>query len=174
MTKGLPRSLSRGPLQLQPIVKQTIVVRDLALSVTATATAIGFGSAVLSGLPEGNILLLGAVSYLQFSGPGTSSDLTDTFAADYGIGTTPADDATITATDVDIIQSTAISPSNDEISALTKGTHATSGVLLDNTDGSLEINLTLLVDAADIVDDATVAFLVDGHITIAYIVLGDE
>lgn len=173
MGKGLPRSLSRGDLARQEIVKQIIKVEDLPLTVDG-ATGVGFGSAIAGGLAQGNLLFMGAVAYLTFSGP-TSGDLGDTWSGDYGVGTTPAGDATISDGDVDIIQSTAVGPAVAEVSPRTRGTHlpADTGEIRDNTDGSLEVNINLLVDDADIGADG-IAMTVSGEIHIMYSVLGDD
>jgi hypothetical protein len=173
MVKGLPRSLARGAAIRQEIIKQTFVVKDLEVTVSATGSAIGFGSAVLGDLPEGNILFLGAVSYLEFAGSGADANLTDTWSGDYGVGTTAAGDATITGADVDIIASTALGAATAEVVARTRGTNATQ-VILDNTDGSLELNLNALIDAANIVDDESVVLTVNGEVTVLYSVLGDD
>jgi len=172
--KGLVRSLGRGAPQSQPIVKQTISVRSLALEVDG-ATGVGWGTAVAGDFPEGNIVLLGVVSYLQFTGP-TDAALVDTWEGDYGVGSTPASDATITAGDVDLIPSTALAAATAEVSPKTRGVQADgafAGVVLDNTDNSLEINVNLLVDDADISAD-DLAFTVDGEIYLSYVVLGDD
>lgn len=173
MGKGLPRSHSRGVPLLKEIIKQTIVLDSVAVSVVGAA-GIGFGSAVIGDLPEGNVLLLGAVGYVTVSGPGASGDLSDTWAGNYGVGTTPASDATITTADVDIIVSTALSAATAEVSPRTRGTHlaADTGEVHDNTDDSLEINLNILVDDADI--SGTVAMTVDGVIEISYVMLLDD
>lgn len=171
MSKGLPRSLGRGGNK-QPVRRIDLKFKNVPISVAGTS-GIGWGTAVIGDLPEGNILLLGAVSYAQFTGP-TSASLVDTFAGNYGIGSTPADDATITNGDVDIIQSTALSAATAEVSPLTRGTSAGSaaGVILDNTDGSLELNLNLLIADADI--SGTVAMTATGILHLSYIVLGDD
>lgn len=172
MTKGLPRSLARGAAQRQEIIRQTIRVVDLAMLADG-ATGVGFGSVVLGDVPEGNILLLGAVAYLQFDGP--ASGMTATWDGDYSIGTTATADATITGTDADIIPSTALGAATATLSPMVRGvnTAALSGAVFDNTDGSLELNLNLLVDDATIsADDA--ALVVNGVVHLAYIVLGDD
>ncbi len=173
MGKGLPRSLSRGPLNRQEIVKQTIGINT---TVTVDgASGVGVGTVVIGDLPEGNILLLGAVAYLTFTGP-TSADLADDWEGDYGIGTTPADDATITGADVNIIPSTAIAAATAEASPTTRGVQADGafcGVVLDNTDGSLELNLSLLIDDADIGADGIDVTAV-GQLYLIYSVLGDD
>ncbi len=169
--KGYPRGLSRGDPQQQEIVKQTIAFKDLAVEIDG-ATGVGFGSAVIGGLPEGNILLLGAVAYAAISGP-TSASLGDTWSGDYGVGTTPASDGTITAGDVDVVQSTALGPAVAEVSPRTRGVTGTTGVILDNTAGDLELNLNVLVDDADISAD-DIACTADGELKLAYIMLGDD
>ena len=91
MAKGLSRSLSRGAEQTAPIRKKTGAV-NATLTMTGVA-GVGWGTTVFSGLPEGNVLLLGFVSNLTFLSGGTVSA---TWSGDYGVGTTPADDGTIT------------------------------------------------------------------------------
>lgn len=172
--KGLQRSISRGPKADQNIVKETIRLSSLALEVDG-ATGVGWGTAVAGDFPQGNICLLGIVAYLQFSGP-TAAGLVDTWAGDYGVGSTPATDGTITAGDVDLVPSTALAAATAEVSPKTRGVQADgafAGVVLDNTDGSLEINVNLLVDDANISAD-DLAFTVDGEIYLSYVVLGDD
>lgn len=171
MGKGLPRSHGRG-LVKSPVNKLVLSVKDVAVSVAGTS-GVGWGTAVIGDLPEGNILLLGAVSYFTFTGP-TSASLSDTFDGDYAIGSAPTADATLSGSEVDIIQSTSLGAATAEVSPRARGTSAGSaaGVILDNTNGSLELNLQLLVDDADI--SATVAMTASGTLYLSYIVLGDD
>lgn len=169
--KGLQRSLSRGSPARQDVVKQVVKVNKLAIQVDG-ATGVGFGSAVIGGLPEGNILFLGAVAYMQFTKAASATGIEATFDGDYGIGTTPASDATITGTDVDIIASTALGAATAGVSPRARGTNATQAIF-DNTDGSLELNLNLLIDDANIsADDQDLT--VSGELYIVYSVLGDD
>jgi len=156
------------------MVKHHIPVNHSIDSVTVT-TAIGFGSVVIGDFPEGNILLLGALANLTFTGP-TSADLVDTWEGDFGIGSTPSSDATISAGDEDLVAETALAAATAEVSPTTRGVSipGTAGVVLDNTDGSLEVNLNLLVDAADQTDDTTVAITAVGDVYLSYVVLGDD
>lgn len=174
MSKGLPRSMSRGNPQVQEIIKQTVVADGLAIEIDG-ATGVGFGSAVIGGLPEGNILFLGAIAYMQVSGPGGDAGLVDTWEGDYGVGTTPASDGTITAADVDLIESTALAAATAEVSPRTRANHllADTGQILDNTDGSLEINVNVLIDDASISAD-DIACTLDGEVYLSYIMLGDD
>lgn len=169
--KGLPRSTSRGTPARQDVVKQVVKVQNLAIQVDG-ATGVGFGSAVIGDLPEGNILFLGAVSYLQFTKAAGATGIQATFDGDYGIGTTPASDATITGADVDVIASTALGAATSGVSPRARGTNATQAIF-DNTEGSLELNLNLLIDDANIsADDQDLT--VSGELHIVYSVLGDD
>lgn len=171
MGKGLPRSLARGGAK-EPTFKKTFVAKALPIVVDG-ATGIGFGSAVLGGLPQGNLVLLGAVSYMKFTTADTG--VTTTFTGNYGIGSTPADDGTITGADVDVVTSTALSAATARVSPRTRGTKSAglAGAVLDNTDGSLELNLNLLIaDATISADDC--AFTADGELQLLFAVLGDD
>jgi len=170
MSKGIPRSLTRGPQLRSPIQKMTIKVRNVPITV-AGLTGVGFGSAVIGDFPQGNILILGGVANLQFNGP-TSANLVDTWTGNFGIGTTPADDGTITNADVDLIASTALSAATAELSPLTRGTNAVQSVA-DNTDDSLEVNLNLLVADASI-DANGVVITANGEVYLSYVLLGDD
>ena len=171
MAKGLPRSLAHANKAQAPINKMKISVNH-PVSSLATSTAIGFGSVVIGDFPEGNILLLGAVATLKFTGP-TSANLVDTWEGDFGVGSTPASDATISGADEDIIPETALAAATAEVSPTTRAFLAAPAVL-DNTAGALEINLNVLVDAADITDDETVTLTVTGDLVLSYQVLSDD
>lgn len=172
--KGLLRSLSRGSPQRQEVYRVNLPI-NTTVNVAAAGAGVGFGSAVIGGLPQGNLLFLGAVAYVQLAGPGDSANITDTWNGDFGIGTTPATDGTITAGDTDIISSTAVGPAVAEESPLTRGISVlTEGLIFNNTDGSLELNLNVLVDAADITDAQNVDLTATGILHAAFIVLGDD
>lgn len=174
MGKGLPYSHKRRPDSAKDTVKQTIEISDLAIEIDG-ATGIGWGTAKLADLPEGNFMLLGAVGYIGLSTE-EAAGITDTYNGDYGIGTTPATDGTITAGDVDIVPSTAIGPAVDKVTPLARGVQADGsycGKVFDNTDGSLELNLNVLIDDADISAD-DLAFTADGQLHLVYAMLGDD
>lgn len=171
MTKGLQRSLSRGPKATQNVVTERLML-DVELTFTGSSGNAVEATAAIAGLPEGNVLLLGAVANLTFTGP-TSANLTDDFQGDFGLGTTPADDNTISGTDVDIIGSTAIAAASSEASEDNRGTNATQ-VILDNTAGTGEVNLNVLLDADEVTDGEDVVVTVTGPVDLAYIVLGDD
>jgi hypothetical protein len=169
MTKGIPRTLKN--------VKNANAVRHIkiakTMTVSAVSAAVGFGTTVIGDFLPGNASFLGAVAYIQISGSGIDPNLTATWEGDFSIGTTPTADVTLSGTDVDIIGSTALPAAVAEIGTRVRATNATPAIF-DNTDGSLEINLNVLVDAAHIVDDQTVTLTVRGDLFINYVILGDD
>jgi hypothetical protein len=169
MTKGMPRVLARQPAQAQAVRRQRVKLSDLALR-TSGASGVGFGTAVIGDLPQGNILFLGATAYLQFTK--LDSGTTATFDGDYSVGTTATADATLGTTDANIIGSTALGAATAGLSPVARGEGATAA-MLDNTDGSLELNLNLIIDDAAVsADDQD--FTVDGVVDLIYAVLGDD
>lgn len=177
MVKGLQRSLSRAPVgRVQAgssgpgTSKHIITMSSLAITIDG-ATGVGWGTAVAGDFPEGNIMFQGAVAYVTVTGP-TSASLVDTWEGDFGVGTTPADDATITGTDVNLIGSTALAAATAEVSPRTRGTGNTQAIF-DNTDGSLEVNISVLIDDADISADGIVC-TIDGEIELIYSVVLDD
>jgi hypothetical protein len=167
---GLPRSMANAaPGRVTtPIVKQTIPVTARTISVADGAP--GFGSVVLGDIPEGNILLLGAVSYLRFAT--ADADVVAAFDGDFSIGTAPTVDNDLADTgEADLIASTPIGAATAKVSPLVRATNATQSII-DNTDGSLEVNLNLLIDDAAISGAAD--FTVDGVVMLSYVVLGDD
>ena len=172
MGKGLPRSLSRGDKRKQEIVKERIVISG-TVSAAAAAAGVGFGTLVIGDFPEGNVLFLGSVAYLNFSGTGSDANLTANWDGDFSIGTGPDANGTLSGIEVDIIASTAVGPAVAEIAPVVRATNAAQAIF-DNTDGSLEINLNVLIDAGAITDASTVVLTVTGELLLCYTVLGDD
>lgn len=171
--KGLQRSIARGPKGTRGTLKKAFVLSTETISVVG-ATGVGFGTLVLGGLPEGNLVMLGAVANISFSGTGSDANLGDTWSGDFGIGTTPASDGTLGGGDDDIIASTAIGAATAEVIAQARYTSALAdhGAIVDNTAGTAEINLNLLIDDADI--GGTSVITIAGTVDIAYMILGDD
>lgn len=173
MAHGLPRSLNRAPAVASTIKKVIIPLRDVTIAVAAAGAGIGFGSVVLGGLPEAHLKILAVATNITLEGSGADANLVDTWEGDFGIGSTPADDATITNADVDLISSTAVGPAVAEV-APTLVVADGVDLVLDNTDGSLEINLNVLIDAADITDAESVDLTVNGVVEITLITMLDD
>ena len=175
MTKGLPKSLSRGPALKKPIINQTIRV-NTTVNVVAAAAGVGFGSAVLAAFPEGNVLYLGAVASLRFSALGANAaNAIAAFNGDYGVGTTVDADGNLAspATDANLVTSTALGPAVARVTPFARGTGAVQAIF-DNTAKTVNMNLNVLLDAADITDATTVTLTVEGTLDIAYLMLGDD
>lgn len=173
MPKGLPRSLSRGRALKKPIINQTIRVNTL-VTATAAATGVGFGNVALAAFPEGNVLFLGAVANLRFSALGANAtNAIAAFNGDYAIGSGADADGTLSGAEVNLVASTALGPAVARVTPFARGTGATQ-VVLDNTARTLNMNLNVLVDAADITDATSVTLTVEGTLDIAYVMLGDD
>jgi hypothetical protein len=153
-----------------PVTLDVIPVRNKAINVADGAP--GFGTVALAGLPQGNLLFLGAVAYLQFTT--ADADVIAAFDGDFSLGTTPTADNAIAGSDADIVPSTALGAASAKTSPYVRGvsTDALGGGIIDNTDGLLEVNLNLLIDDTSI--SGAAAFTVNGVVRIAVIVMGDD
>lgn len=169
--KGFVRALTRGKPQNAPVVRQRVKLRNKPIQVNGL-TGVGWGTTVVGDLPDGNILFLGATAYLQFTKAAAASGIQAAFDGDYSIGSAPTADAALAGAEVDIVPSSALGAATAGVSPVARGANATQ-VMLDNTDGSLELNLNLLIDDANISADAQ-DLTVSGVIDLAYIVLGDD
>lgn len=169
--KGLLRSLSRNPAR-QDIMKQAIRVKNVPITVNG-ASGVGFGTTVIGDFPQGNILLLGAVAYLQVSKTAAATGVLDTFDGTYALGTTPTADATLNGTEVNITPAATIGAATAGVSPVVRGASTTPAGVLDNTDDSLEINLNLTISDASISADAQ-ALTVSGVVYVSFTVLGDD
>ena len=173
MPKGLPKSLSRGAALKKPIINQTIQV-NTTVAVSAEAAGVGLGTVALGAFPEGNVLFLGAVANLRFSALGANSgNVIAAFNGDYAIGIWANTDGILSSPEANITASTALGPAVARVTPFARGSGANK-VVLDNTDKTLNINLNVLVDAADITDATTVTLTVEGTLDIAYLMLGDD
>jgi hypothetical protein len=174
--KGLQRSLSRGDMLRQEVVRLDLAISG-SLDITGVADTVDAGTFVIGGLPQGNILFLGAAAYVQVDATG-DTHVIDDWDGDFGIGTIPNADVDLgDAGDDDIIPSTALSAgASDKIAPTTRGISTTTehGQIIDNTDGSLELNFNLLIDDNVITDDEDGTFAVSGSLHIAMIMLGDD
>lgn len=171
--KGLPRSLSRANPSIAAVQKLSIPI-DTSFNVLGATGVAQFKNVVIGDLPAGNILLLGAVAYLSLSGPGASANLTDDFEGDYSVGSAPStSNAALTGTLADIIATQTLGPAAAEVTPLKRATNATQAIL-DNTDGAIELNLNILIDADEVTNAQTVAIRAQGALYLSYVVLGDD
>lgn len=174
MGKGLPRSMSRGNAKRQEWIKVIVPIESVGVTVDG-ASGVGWGTSVIGDLPEGNLLFSGAIAYVKLTTT-EASGVVATYNGDYAIGTAPTANGDVSGTgEANIIASTSIGPAVAKVTPLTRGEGggALSGVIFDNTDNSLEINLNVLIDDADISADDKV-FTADGHLVMMYTVLSDD
>jgi hypothetical protein len=164
MSKGLFRSRGRGSPASSPIIRQLVPLTNLAITTTG-ATGIGFGTAVIGDIPAGDILLLGAVAYLTVTK--LSGDTIAAFTGSFSIGSAPTADATLSGAEIDLVPATTLSAATAGVSPTTRGAQPAQA-MLNNVDGSLEINLNLLLDDASVSADAQ-AFTVSGYVQLAYV-----
>jgi hypothetical protein len=174
MSKGLPYSMSRGNSASQ-LKTQTLRI-DTTLTFTGAAGTPDPAQVAIAGLPQGNILFLGAVSYLTFD-RNADTNLSATFEGDFALGTVPnADNDLGDANEADLVPSTAITAAVAGVTPQVRGvsTDALGGFIIDNTAGALEVNLNVILDDTMVTDTEVVVVLVTGVLHIAYIVLGDD
>ncbi len=173
--KGLARSIKRGGLGGAVPVRRSIALNG-SMDITGVAAAVDAGEFVIEGLPEGNILFLGAVANIIVSA--VDADVLIDWAGDFGIGTIPNADVDLAdAGDDDLIPSTALlADTGTKATLATRGasTATEHGLIIDNTAGALELNFNLLVDDNFITDAAVGTFTVTGTLELVYIVLGDD
>jgi len=172
MGKGLPRSMSRTGGKAVAIARINIPITGVTVPNIDGASGIGWGTVVIGDLPEGNILVHGAV--LQGTMTEAHAGVIATFVPTVSVGSTATADTTLDGTDVDVIPSTAQAAAVSSVATIRATSSAASaGVILDNTDGSLELNLNVLIpDASISADDVTLAFA--GTLMLIYSVLGDD
>jgi hypothetical protein len=170
--KGLPRSIRRAaPTQGSVLKRLRIQLEDKAITVADGAP--GYGTVVIGDFPEGNVVYFGGVAMLQFTK--TDADIIATFEGDAALGTAATADGTLSGAEVDLIASASMgAAATDGVSPNTRYASAValSGTVFDNTDGSLEINLNVLIDDGSI--SAAGSLTVDGWVEILYAVLGDD
>jgi hypothetical protein len=126
---------------------------------------------VIGDFPEGNILVVGCVAYVAVVATSGAGILT-TWDGDFALGTLAADDGSLTGADVNIVPATELPQAVAGVVARTRRANAT-GVVLDNTDGSVEVNLNINVDDADISAD-TPTIRVFAELELIYSMLGDD
>jgi hypothetical protein len=177
MSKGHQRTLDRAALKGGTLRPHKIPF-DVEITVPDPGDAVAFSSAVIGALPQGNIMLLGAVMYAQFTDVG-GDGLIAAFAGDFAVGTAATADGDFgDAGEANIIQSTELlaatgtTPRIRALTANTSGVLTSNVTILDNTDGDLELNLNLLIDNASIDDEAVVR--AQGVLYLAYMVMGDD
>jgi hypothetical protein len=169
--KGFQRSLRRAGVRQSNVAPSLHRYRQRALSVAVTdpGSANAPFTAVVGDFPEGNIVFLAGIGYFTLTR--VSTGLAATFAGNISLGSAPTADATLNGAEVDLLPSTALQAAVAGVSTGNRLASSTAAVL-DNTDGSLEINLNGFIADASI--SATDAFLLDANFALLYAVVMDD
>lgn len=172
MAKGLPRSTAHGIAKYSPVLL-TIPVVNGALTATAAAAGVGFGTLVIGDFPAGTVLFLGATSNFQFLT--ASTNVTNaTYTGSYSVGTDPSAAGALSTVENNIVSVQTLAAATAKLSPLTRGFSAVATApcaVFNNISGALEINLNFFVAAADITDATSAVFTVNGFLSLAYLML---
>ena len=171
MAKGLGKSLNRGGRHAA-ILRLTRKLTNLVLPITDPGAAIGFGSIPAMKFPEGNILMHGMAG--QFIISTTDTDVSDTWTGNVAIGSTATTDATLSTTDIDMAQLTAIGAATLKVSPLLNvfSSGAQGGNIFDNTANLLVANINMNIADASLSGAANM--VINGYIVALITVLGDD
>ena len=157
-----------------------VEVRNKVINVAAAGAAIGFGTGVIGALPKGRLAFIGAASAFTFSALTTGTgNVTATFNGDYSVGTVANANVDLAGLGEDNIidgeaagaTSGVIGPAVAKVTPVSNGASAaaTKAVIIDNSAGNLNLNLNILLDAADITDSTSVDLTVNGTLVAAFI-----
>ena len=148
---------------VDPFHCTVLTLASLSVSVVG-ASGIGFGGTKMYDFPEGLIHVLGVTANVTYDTD--SCDLDDADGGDFGCGTTAPDDASIDGTDVDLCPSTSVDPLSGGGTA-----YLAANALFDGTSTAKDMYFNQLIDDADIA--ATEALLVNGTISVLWLIVGD-
>lgn len=165
--KGLPYSRRRGAQSSQSVSKQTINFTK-TFTVVNGSSADGVGTVVIGDFPTGKIVLL-ATRLRNCVFKTASANATSTFNGHVAIGSAPAVDVTVSGTKGDLVASAALGAATAKVSPTQDITASKALAVLDNADGSLEVNLNCLVDDAS--QSGDIVMSVTGVLELNYAVL---
>lgn len=143
--------------------KYRVEIPNRDILVSAAGAAIGFGALPLDDFPAGKRIVFHGIRFsLGFQRMDTN--LIATWSGDWSLGTQPNTDTDLAdATDFDLIAAQAIGPAN--ASGLIAAVETVvAGPAARTWASNEEINLNMIVDAADITDGATARIRVSGFI----------
>lgn len=156
--------------------RTVLTLTNVSVPIVSVGAAAGFGGVKIYDLPEGMISFQGCMANLSMSVPtADQADYTDgTPEGDVGIGTViiaNGDALGTDATDDDFGTGTAFVMTAFVDASIPISTEAAAN--FDGTSTAVDINISVLVDAADIDDDVTTSVEISGTITFTWTNLGD-
>lgn len=158
------------------VTRSTFKFAAKAIPLLDAAGVVAYAGLKFFDFPEGNIVILDAIANLTMTK--SSAGVIDAFDGDFSVGTvTASNNATLTATEQDIIPSTSTPQATGAgLAAVTtlKGRVPTSPIVLDGTGGAKAAFLNLLIDDTDHdVTTTPASLIVTGSITIIWTTAGD-
>lgn len=155
------------------IHKTVLTLTDHAISLTDETSTIAYGGSKIYDLPEGAVLMLGALSDLAVTK--SSAGVDDDWDGDFALGTAAADnDATLDGTEDDILPSTATPQASSGATTANGQSTGSEIAVHDGTSSADDVYLNVLVDDTDHNVDGTACDLIfNGTITLYWINLGN-
>lgn len=146
---------------------------NMPISMVDEAGVVAYGSQKIVDMPEGAIVVLGAVANLTFTEAATG--INADFDGDFGIGTTAAgNNNALATTEQDIIQTTATVQAVSSV-AVAKAVRTGAPAAFDGTVTPVDLYLNLLIDDADQNIGAGPAIVnVNGTVTLHYLYQGNH
>lgn len=155
--------INAGPIF---VVRLNIVSLPVTVAAPGTDT-VGFGSSILYTFPKGK-LLVGCSGSLALGVTDQDDYTNGTPEGTYGIGTTAASDATISLADEDIVTEDDYTMASYAATLSPLTGVGNNAIGTSSTTSSAYLNI--LVDAADIDDDASDDMLVTGSLILPFII----
>lgn len=178
MAKGLKRSLERAPVGTEMCIKRfRYPIKDLLVEVAATGDAVGFGSAIVGGLPPGNVLAYGGGGYLTLTT--ASADVGATWSGNVSFGTTATADVTLATDEINLLPSNGVGPAVAKTVSGAAGrvfgmSALSSAAAIDNTAADVNVVLNMLIANADLAQDGEADVTVNGYVDLFLAVVGDD
>lgn len=153
--------------------KTVITFTNVDVPLADAAGVVAYGGLKVYDMPEGAILMLGAVADVDLtkSSAGVNAD----WDGDMGVGTiTASNDGTLAATEQNIIPTTATPQAVAGVTTANGKSTATENAVLDGTTTPVDVYFNLLVDDADHdVTGTPCNLILNGTLTLHWINLGD-
>ncbi len=168
------KNVKRGLPNSQSVRTMVVPIKNLQIPITDPGAGLAaWASAVIGGLPIGNVLILGAVCNLQLSS--ASAGISATFTANFSLGTTATADATLAGTEVNLLPSTAIAAATAKVSPLTRGVTVADNLMdcTSKTTNKTIMPITLNIILPDTSISANSILVANGALWLSYTILGD-
>jgi hypothetical protein len=156
-------------------VHQTVITfTNTPITLADEAGVIAYGGLKVYDLPEGAILMNGAVADINLTK--SSAGVNDNWDGDISVGTaTAANDADLTSTEADIVAKTATPQAAAGATTGDMVTATAQMAIFDGTAAAKDVFVNVLVDDADHdVNGTACNIILNGTITITWVNLGDK